>query len=67
MARITSLPDLSRFVLRETKSKIYNSINLLIGTDVIEVSGCVIAQSSNVLEELVKIQSELYLDQFVGE
>ena len=67
MVRIAALPDLSRFVRRENKLNIYNTIKLVIGEDFIEVSGCVISQASEILQDLAVNQPELYLDQFVGE
>ena len=67
MVRITSLPDISRFVRREGKLNINNTIHLLVGEDGVEVSGCVISQSSQLLQDLALTQREIYLDQFTGE
>ena len=38
MVRISSLPDLSRFVRRKDKLPVYNTVHLLVGEDTIEVS-----------------------------
>ena len=67
MVRISSLPDISRFVRREGRLNINNTIHLLVGEDVVEVSGCVISQSSQLLQDLAGQQREIYLDQFTGE
>ena len=67
MAGIRGLPDLSRFVKRGDKLPVHNTVLLLIGENTIEVSGPVISQVSDVLQELVGRQSEIFLDQFVGE
>ena len=67
MVRITSLPDISRFVKREGQLNINNTIHLLVGEDAVEVSGCVISQSSQLLQDLALTQREIYLDQFTGE
>ena len=67
MVRITSLPDISRFVKREGRLNINNTIHLLVGEDAVEVSGCVINQSSQLLQDLALTQQEIYLDQFTGE
>ena len=67
MVRLSSFPDLSRFVKREDKVKVNNTVHLLVGEDSIEVSGLVLSQASQVLQDLVGNQRELYLDQFSGE
>ena len=67
MVRVASLPDLFRFVRRSNKLPIYNPIHFLVGTESIEVSGCVLSLKSSVLEDLVGKQREVYLDQFTGE
>ena len=67
MVRVASLPDLSRFIRRSNKLPIYNTIHFLVGTESIEVSGCVLSLKSSVLEDLVGKQREVYLDQFTGE
>ena len=67
MVRIASLPDISRFVKRESRLNINNTIHLLVGEDAVEVSGCVISQSSQLLQDLALTQREIYLDQFTGE
>ena len=67
MVRIASLPDISRFVKREGRLNINNTIHLLVGEDAVEVSGCVISQSSQLLQDLAMTQREIYLDQFTGE
>ena len=67
MVRIARLPDLSRFVRQDEKVTIYNTIHLLVGEDSVEVSGPVISQASQLLQDLVENQRELYLDQFSGE
>ena len=67
MVRIASLPDISRFVKREGRLNINNTIHLLVGEDAVEVSGCVISQSSQLLQDLALTQREIYLDQFTGE
>ena len=67
MVRLSSFPDLSRFVKREDKVKVNNTVHLLVGEDSIEVSGLVLSQASQVLQDLVGNQRELYLDQFLGE
>ena len=46
---------------------VYNTVHLLVGEDSVEVSGPVISQVSQVLQDLVRNQRELYLDQFSGE
>jgi len=65
--QISSLPDLSRFVKREKKLKIYNTIQLVIGEVKLEVSGPVISQASDTLQKLAGESCELYLDGFDGE
>ena len=67
MVRVASLPDLSRFIRRSNKLPIYNTIHFLVGTESIEVSGCVLSLKSSVLEDLVGKQREVYLDHFTGE
>ena len=42
MVRISSLPDLSRFVKRQDKLPVYNTVHLLVGEDTIEVSSSII-------------------------
>ena len=67
MVRIPLLPDLSRFIRRSDKVKLFNTVHLLIGETSIEVSGAVLSLTSPLLEGLVGVNNEVYLDQFVGE
>ena len=67
MVRIPDLPDLSRFVQRTDKVPVYNTVHLLVGAESVEVSGPVVSQASQTLQDLVGNQPELYLDQFSGE
>ena len=67
MVRIPDLPDLSRFVQRTDKVPVYNTVHLLVGEKSVEVSGPVVSQASQTLQDLVGNQPELYLDQFAGE
>ena len=67
MVRIPDLPDLSRFVQRTDKVPVYNTVHLLVGAESVEVSGPVVSQASQTLQDLVGNQPELYLDQFTGE
>ena len=67
MVRLSSLPDLSLFVVREDPIKIYNTVNFLVGEVIFEVNGLVISRKSERLLNLVKIQQDIYLDEFAGE
>ena len=67
MARIPGLPDLSRFVTRTQKVPVHNTVNFLVGVEVFELSGCVLSQKSQVLQDLMGGDREVYLDQFEGE
>ena len=61
MPRLPGRPDLSRLVEGPNPKKIYDRIRLIIGDEIIEVSGAVLCLNSPVFEEGVKDLGERYI------